>query len=553
MMFRKQSFGIPLLLALAACGNSKSANDPATAGSSGSSATSGATTSSATTSGATTGDTTTGDTTSTTSATTSATTTEMSTTAGGSTGAGGSATLPPPGPPGCGLKQAAFCDTFDTPSPGGRGGDLDDAKWSVARISGENNQGQGAFNVWGATTTQACGKKTDGVSVPNDMFFCAGGGTASMHFNDSYNDGGDFTIHSYRIRQPFDFSGRTGTVAFDVDARGSIPGGHGFWFNIFISDEPIPAPYQNGAFTALFARAGVGIEFESVCSDNLSANTVSNVFIEKGYKITKEYPAPPTPYKTPCLKTKEEVLNHIEIRISQTKIEIWGSDAGEPNTFRSLMVVDNVQVPLTRGYVHLQHTHYNATKCTFTDPKCTDCDNHSCPTFPGYATYHWDNVGFDGPVFPNPRSYEGADNNVPNPRPDTAPKFPEPYFMTGYQLGTDGWKAKQRGFIALNDGRDAVPLQFPGVDLTDAKSAAITYNAWAYCKDPIMYRFNGGTWRTFKTPFPECDGSARAVFMPVDLADLKQGDNSFEMYSNTGTGSVVGPIVAHVELTVETN
>ena len=366
MMFRKQSFGIPLLLALAACGNSKSANDPATAGSSGSSATSGATTSSATTSGATTGGTTTGDTTSTTSATTSATTTEMSTTAGGSTGAGGSATLPPPGPPGCGLKQAAFCDTFDTPSPGGRGGDLDDAKWSVARISGENNQGQGAFNVWGATTTQACGKKTDGVSVPNDMFFCAGGGTASMHFNDSYNDGGDFTIHSYRIRQPFDFSGRTGIVAFDVDARGSIPGGHGFWFNIFISDEPIPAPYQNGAFTALFARAGVGIEFESVCSDNLSANTVSNVFIEKGYKITKEYPAPPTPYKTPCLKTKEEVLNHIEIRISQSKIEILGSDAGEPNTFRSLMVVDNVQVPLSRGYVHLQHTHYNATKCTFT-------------------------------------------------------------------------------------------------------------------------------------------------------------------------------------------
>src|SRR5947207_2218655 len=39
-----------------------------------------------------------------------------------------------PGPPGCGLGAAAFCDTFDAPSAGGgREGELDPKKWSVLR------------------------------------------------------------------------------------------------------------------------------------------------------------------------------------------------------------------------------------------------------------------------------------------------------------------------------------------------------------------------------------------------------------------------------------
>ena len=124
--------------------------------------------------------------------------------------------------------------------------------------------------------------------------------------------------------------------------------------------------------------------------------------------------------------------------------------------------------------------------------------------------------------------------------------------MTGYQLGTDGLKENLRS-LHRQERIPLIPLQFSGVDLTDAKSALVTFNAWGFCKDPIKYRLNGGTWRTFKMPFPECDNGARAVLMPVDLADLKQGDNSIEMYTDTGTGSVVGAIVAHVELTVETN
>ena len=41
----------------------------------------------------------------------------------------------PPGPPGCGLESAAFCDTFDAPAGATtRAGELDPNKWSAARM-----------------------------------------------------------------------------------------------------------------------------------------------------------------------------------------------------------------------------------------------------------------------------------------------------------------------------------------------------------------------------------------------------------------------------------
>ncbi|MBL8742372.1 MAG: hypothetical protein JNK04_14790, partial [Myxococcales bacterium] len=59
---------------------------------------------------------------------------------GGGAGTGGDAavesssnSVPRPEPGSCQLADPAFCETFDKPSPGGRGGDLDERLWSVAR------------------------------------------------------------------------------------------------------------------------------------------------------------------------------------------------------------------------------------------------------------------------------------------------------------------------------------------------------------------------------------------------------------------------------------
>ena len=44
----------------------------------------------------------------------------------------------------CGLSGVAFCDTFEQPyTRDARSGRLDPSPWSVARVTGTNNQGQG--------------------------------------------------------------------------------------------------------------------------------------------------------------------------------------------------------------------------------------------------------------------------------------------------------------------------------------------------------------------------------------------------------------------------
>jgi hypothetical protein len=459
---------------------------------------------------------------------------------------------PPPGAPGCGLMEAAFCDTFDKASPGGRGGDLDDANWSVARIAGMG--ARGVWVPWDNATSEACGKTTTGVIPPNDIFFCAGGGTESMHMNDTQHDGGGFTIHSYRIRKPFDFTGRTGVVSFDVDAKARLPGGHGFWFNITIASEPVPAPYQQGGEIGLFAKAAVLIEFEAASTSNAIcedggldgtstdySNSVSTIYWEKDYKIEQaaQYLIDRNP-KTGCFKTKDEVMNHVEIHLSKTSVEVFASDAGKPETFRSIVKVDkdgdNFELPFEVGYVNLQHTHYNAEKNGVTPP---------------YATYHWDNVAFDGPSYSTPRAYE-----VPDSLKTYELTPGKPLTDIGYGLNNNG--------MVDHDG-PVGPITLEKVDMTDAKSAEINLNAWGFCPgDTLDYRFNGGAWHKHDCPFSlacegcengntpvgECDRGARAVTIPVeDLSELKQGDNTFELRTSS-TDDMLDVVAANIELQV---
>jgi hypothetical protein len=495
-------------------------------------------------------------------------------------GAGGSYTPPPimpmsgQGDAGCTLKAAAFCETFDAPSPGGNGGDIDDSRWSVARIASGNFE-QGGLNAVGFTTTVGCGRTVGtlgavetpqgaGVLPPNDFFICSGGGTSSSHLGMSLDDHGGFQILSFRARQPFDFAGRTGIIAFDLDAQGAIPGGHGFWFNVFIARDPVPAPYQDGNGTNLYTTAGVGIEFEegyAGCDGMGLSNAVSRFFTEKDYAITSQVKADnPTCFKTApptseLRTTYIEKLNHVEIHISETSIQVFASDVDQPaDTMRVVASIDTTShpeffpLPLTRGYVSFQQTHYNARKFTFTDPTCTDkyCTEGEmpaasctkiCPVAPSYHTYHWDNIAFDGPVFSAPRGYE---------LPDTLwvdQGHPEDGASTGWELRPVGWQYQD--YPALY----ASPISLPNVDLTGALDALLTMNVWfpGTPNDTISYRFNGGTWRTFTPPIDTSITGAMTFAMPVPLADLKQGTNTVEMKSNDDLGIVV----ANVELQVD--
>src|SRR3982074_3421950 len=107
---------------------------------------------------------------------------------------------------GCGLPAAAFCDTFDAPSPNGAGtrsGDLDGVVWGVSRATQNDNPGQGTLFGWAAASNSGCGEQT--VAPDRDVMVWNG------QLIDSVNDGGVVSLLAMYPRQPFDFAGRTGT------------------------------------------------------------------------------------------------------------------------------------------------------------------------------------------------------------------------------------------------------------------------------------------------------------------------------------------------------
>ena len=139
----------------------------------------------------------------------------------------------------CGLAQPAFCDTFTTPyTGGGRTGNLDPTRWSVARMSAAVSP-PGVLDRWFPSHLPMCDQNVGPVLPDNDLKFCHES-DGSTYFDEQYTDSGTFTIYSFRPRQPFDFAGRTGTVVFDADAK--TAGSHSYWLELWITDQPVPAP-----------------------------------------------------------------------------------------------------------------------------------------------------------------------------------------------------------------------------------------------------------------------------------------------------------------------
>jgi hypothetical protein len=153
----------------------------------------------------------------------------------------GGSTTDVAGPAGCGLPQAAFCDTFATVTPRaqqGRAGDLNPLKWSFSRVTSDVSPFPlDTSNTYHPATADFCGTPAH-VEPEWDSFICStvthnmpgtwgtvindfGQYDASVRLPDGTHPGvqGFYVANAGRIRQPFDFAGRTGTVAFKVDAQ----------------------------------------------------------------------------------------------------------------------------------------------------------------------------------------------------------------------------------------------------------------------------------------------------------------------------------------------
>ena len=72
-------------------------------------------------------------------------------------------------------------------------------------------------------------------------------------------------------------------------------------------------------------------------------------------------------------------MNHIEVRISTSRMEVWGTDAGG-SQLKQLAVVPNLNLNFTKGLVWLTDTHYNAKKASSRASAVRRCATRSSGT-----------------------------------------------------------------------------------------------------------------------------------------------------------------------------
>jgi len=429
----------------------------------------------------------------------------------------------------CGLAGAAFCEDFEDPKPGGRAGDLDESRWHFGR--------------WGHTTTSMflrqpsetltmrsggpvkyqstfCGEEFSGINMPDDVRYCDGVGpfgNTSKQLNEVFDDQGDFGYNSMRITQPFDFTGRTGAVVWEVDAKINPDNiGHGWWFEIWVTEDPGPMPYHNAPTVIGNPKRGVGFAFQFAkrCQQSPTnwMNALETVHIIDDYHPTRVLQGFDLA-STTCFKVADAKLNRFRLEISKDKAVLRASDY-DGTEFTYSETVEDMNLPFERGYVHFQHAQYNAHK-----------DGDASPV----QTFRWDNIGFDGPALPVPRSYQAADN--------TQSKEDGIYF--GYDL-TGGKTAK---------------LDWNDVSLEGAERARFNFNLHSSAGSRFHYRFNGGGWHDFTVPQAgDENGQVSSVLfrtfsLEAPLSELVEGKNTVEV-SLDGAEFTEG--ITNLELFLET-
>ncbi|MDZ7630317.1 MAG: hypothetical protein U5K74_02870 [Gemmatimonadaceae bacterium] len=227
--------------------------------------------------------------------------------------------------------SVAFCETFDAPaSVVTRSGTMDQVLWGVSRLNTHVNPSQGQLNDYHPTRLVGCGTG-EPVFAPNDVQICNG------RLYESANDMGGQTTVAIYPKQPFDYTGRTGTVVFDVSLNSQGP--HAAWPEFWITDKPIPAPTPTAVpeFSA-WARHQFGVSFGADCKRGYTGvdriSTVRNYRVEH-IPFTNELPW--SNDHGQCFKTASATgeLNHVEIRMSPSHAEVCGASSRGPPSCRS--------------------------------------------------------------------------------------------------------------------------------------------------------------------------------------------------------------------------
>jgi hypothetical protein len=257
------------------------------------------------------------------------------------------------------------------------------------------------------------------------------------------------------------------------------------------------------------------------------------------------------------VKTSRGSLNHIEVRVSASHVEVWMSDFSSDGgkTFPNFKLVGSadIQLPFTRGYVHYQQAERAPIKYA-------TADNIS----PRYATNYWSGLGFDGPIAGGEAGYEIPDALTPGPGDPSAGASSA--LNLGYALLSS---PQSTATCCTNGGRTTVPaFTLPGISLVGVSQTMLTFTVdFTYVNGPtpttvgLTYRFNAKAWHTVAMPDMNaatyCSGCPQpkgpgevpgvAFAVPVDASDLSTGTNTVE-FAVTGTWDSYPAVIGNIDL-----
>jgi len=435
----------------------------------------------------------------------------------------------PPGPPGCGLAAAAFCDPFDAPVVGGtsRARELDPATWSGARAAASGPSNDGNAMPIGKATLPPCRVGLPAAVMPGqDALICDTISSVRSNHLLVAAAAQNYGQSSFRIRRPFDFAARTGTIVFDATL---VPGGLQGWTALAITKEPTATPSytkvqneENGALP----RNALEIHFNQNCQTTGQV-TVSQFVVYADYVQTiraVEFA------ERHCVSMRPDALNHVEIKVTSHRVEVYASPVSDDGvTFApvELLAAADLDLPFTKGYVQLS-THNHASL------------KYSDQTVDAWVT-RWDNVGFDGPVIDGWREAEVADSLTA--ATDNRENI-------GYRLGdlAAGWSA---------------PLAFTPIDMAGATRATIALTSFMHLAwgTPSMfeldYRMNGGAPHAQRFDDAQMAmlaalpvSGTMSMVLDVDPAELHDGVNTIEL-ATTNVPLSYPPVVYNLDLVVE--
>lgn len=436
----------------------------------------------------------------------------------------------PPGPIGeCGLVGEVFCENFEEGPVASqnrlRSGDFDSNKISASRLFGNQyDTGQSHINWVERAGIPSCRSGSVANPLPpDDTLICNPNSSIGTKYGLTATAAQNYGDNSYRINQPFDIAGRTGTLQLDASLHtyNALVG----YTTITFSDEPIASPsIRDGNGNGISMKNGFFISF--LCDGGGATMKKYTNYVES--EVQNELNI----CNQPGMTTKVGNLNRVQIKVSQNKVEVYATDySTNGTTFGTpkLIYRGNPGLTFTRGYVAFGGHNHASEKY---------CGSYSC-AISASQNIVWDNIAFDGPAIAAPKNYQIAD------------------------WGTQADGGMSLGYhIPLLSESAMTPFTFKSVQASGATSAKLSLSAWVNpsLNNPntfkLHYRLNSGTWHELIVPAAirsliSTNGSNRFnAIADIDKSELTSGDNTIRFAVENVNNDGYAPFIANIDLLV---